>query len=187
MTTRVFNILLSLFIGILVLIPFLIVCILVKMTSPGPIIHWSKRIGQNNHIFLMPKFRTMMINTPQLATHLLEKGQSYLTPIGSLLRQSSLDEIPQLWSVLKGDMNLVGPRPALFNQDDLKELRTNYNVHTLAPGVTGWAQINGRDELSIEEKVKYDKEYLEKRSLWFDIKIIFLTLYKVLLRKNVSH
>lgn len=134
----------------------------------------------------MPKFRTMRIDTPQVATHLLD-GKSYLTPIGGLLRKTSLDEIPQLISVIKGDMNLVGPRPALFNQDDLKELRTKLGVHTLAPGVTGWAQINGRDELSIAEKVKFDKEYLDRRSIWFDLKIIFLTAYKVIARADISH
>ena len=187
MTVRVFNIVVSLIISVLLLIPFLIVCLLVKLTSPGPIIHWSKRVGKNNQIFLMPKFRTMMVNTPQVATHLLGSGQSYLTPIGSLLRKSSLDEIPQLWSVLKGDMGLVGPRPALFNQYDLMELRTKINVHTLTPGVTGWAQINGRDELSIETKVEFDKQYLDKKSFWFDLKILFLTAYKVILRKNITH
>jgi O-antigen biosynthesis protein WbqP len=187
MTIRVFNIIVSFIAAIILLIPFLLVWVLVKVTSPGPAIHWSKRIGKNNAIFLMPKFRTMRIGTPQLATHLLGDGKNYLTPIGSLLRKTSLDELPQLWSVLKGDMNLVGPRPALFNQDDLRDLRTNYDVHTIAPGVTGWAQINGRDELSIPEKVKYDKFYLDHRSLWFDIKIIFLTVYKVVLRADVSH
>lgn len=135
----------------------------------------------------MPKFRTMKINTPQLATHLLQDGQNFLTPIGSFLRKTSLDEIPQLISVIKGDMNLVGPRPALFNQDDLRDLRTQFNVHTVAPGVTGWAQINGRDELSIPEKVKFDKEYIDRRSLWFDIKILFLTAYKVIMRADISH
>jgi O-antigen biosynthesis protein WbqP len=187
MTTRVFNILLSLLIGILVLIPFLIVCVLVKITSPGPIIHWSKRIGKNNVIFLMPKLRTMRIDTPQVATHLLQNGQNYLTPIGSFLRKSSLDEIPQLWSVFVGDMNLVGPRPALYNQDDLKELRTKLGVHKIAPGVTGCAQINGRDELPIPEKVQLDKDYLDKRSIWFDLKILCLTVYKVLRRSNIQH
>lgn len=187
MIIRIFNVFLSLIAMLILSIPFCIVWILVKLTSPGPAIHWSKRIGQQNEIFLMPKFRTMRINTPQLATHLLGDGKSYLTPVGSFLRKSSLDELPQLWSVIKGDMSLVGPRPALFNQDDLKELRTKYNIHTLAPGVTGWAQINGRDELSIEEKVKFDKYYLNNRSLIFDIKIIFLTAYKVLKRSDVSH
>lgn len=167
-------------------VPFLIICVLVKVTSPGPAIHWSKRIGKDNKIFLMPKFRTMRINTPQVATHLL-KGEQFLTPIGSFLRKSSLDELPQLWSVFIGDMNLVGPRPALFNQDDLKELRTSLGVHTIAPGVTGWAQINGRDELPIPEKVKFDKYYLENRSVIFDFKIILLTIYKVIKRSNIQH
>jgi O-antigen biosynthesis protein WbqP len=191
MTTRIFNITLSLFAGLILLIPFFLVWLLVRLTSPGPAIHWSKRIGQYNSIFLMPKFRTMMIETPQLASHLLSqeqsKGKSYLTPVGSFLRKSSLDEIPQLYSIIIGDMNLVGPRPALFNQDDLKELRTKNNVHILTPGITGWAQINGRDELSIEEKVKYDKEYLDRRSFFFDLKIITLTAYKVLLRADITH
>ena len=183
---RFFNIFLS-FVGMLFLfIPFLFIVLLVKLTSPGPAIHWSKRIGKDNNIFLMPKFRTMRIDTPQVATHLLD-GKSYLTPIGGFLRKSSLDELPQLWSVLKGDMNLVGPRPALFNQDDLKELRTSLGVHTIAPGVTGWAQINGRDELPIPEKVKLDKYYLDNRNLFFDLRIIFLTIYKVLKRSDIQH
>lgn len=186
MLIRILNIILSSIAIALFLIPFLFICILVKITSPGPAIHWSKRIGKDNKLFLMPKFRTMKTNTPQVATHLL-KGESYLTPIGSFLRKSSLDELPQLWSVFKGDMSIVGPRPALFNQDDLKELRTKENVHTIAPGVTGWAQINGRDELSIPEKVKFDKYYLDHRSLGFDLKIIFLTAYKVIMRADIQH
>lgn len=187
MTIRIFNIITSFTLGLILLIPFTLVYILVRVTSPGPAIHWSKRIGVNNVIFFMPKFRTMRIDTPQVATHLLTNGQNYLTKIGSVLRKTSLDELPQLWSVFIGDMNLVGPRPALFNQDDLRELRTQYNIHTIAPGVTGWAQVNGRDELSIAEKVSYDKFYLDHRSLYFDIKIIFLTAYKVILRADVSH
>ena len=187
MLMRIFNLSLSFFGMIFLFIPFLVIWLLVRLTSRGPAIHWSKRIGKNNEIFLMPKFRTMKIDTPQVATHLLSNGTNYLTPFGSFLRKSSLDEIPQLWSVLKGDMNLVGPRPALFNQDDLKELRTKFNVHTIAPGITGWAQINGRDELPIPEKVKFDKEYLDKRSIWFDLKIIFLTIYKVVMRADISH
>ena len=183
---RFFNIILSTVLIILFILPFCLVFIAVKLTSPGPAIHWSKRIGKNNVIFLMPKFRTMKIDTPQLATHLLINGKDFLTPIGSFLRKSSLDELPQLWSVLVGDMNLVGPRPALFNQDDLIALRTKYNVHSIAPGVTGWAQINGRDELSIEEKVKYDKAYLDQRNLLFDLKIIFQTAIKVLKRVNIT-
>ena len=187
MTIRIFNLFVASSLAVILLIPFLLVVILVKLTSKGPAVHWSKRIGKNNKIFLMPKFRTMRIDTPQLATHLLTNGQNFLTPIGGFLRKSSLDEIPQLWSVLIGDMNLVGPRPALFNQDDLVELRTKNGVHQIAPGVTGWAQINGRDELSIPEKVKFDKAYLDQRSLMFDLKILFLTAYKVILRKDVSH
>lgn len=187
MTIRIFNILVSLLAGFLLLIPSAIVWILVKLTSPGPAIHWSKRIGKDNAIFLMPKFRTMRIDTPQLATHLLGDGKNYLTPIGSFLRKMSLDELPQLWSVLLGDMNLVGPRPALFNQEDLRDLRTNHGIHKIAPGVTGWAQINGRDELSIAEKVKFDKYYLDHRSLGFDLKILILTVIKVVMRADVSH
>lgn len=186
MLIRILNIFLSFIAMIIFFIPFLIICVLVKITSPGPAIHWSKRIGKDNKIFLMPKFRTMKINTPQVATHLL-KGEQFLTPIGGFLRKSSLDELPQLWSVFVGDMNLVGPRPALFNQDDLKELRTNLGVHTIAPGVTGWAQINGRDELPIPEKVKFDKYYLDHRSVVFDFKIILLTIYKVIKRSNIQH
>jgi O-antigen biosynthesis protein WbqP len=187
MSLRIFNLSLCLIAIVLLIIPFLLVSLLVKLTSEGPVIHWSKRVGKNNIIFLMPKFRTMKINTPQVATHLLTNGQNFLTPVGSFLRKSSLDEIPQLWSVFIGDMNLVGPRPALFNQDDLVELRTKFNIHTIAPGVTGWAQINGRDELPIPIKVNFDKEYLEKRSILFDLKIIFLTVYKVLLRSDIQH
>lgn len=186
MTIRAFNIIVSLLAMVFFFIPFCIVWILVRVTSPGPAIHWSKRVGRGNAIFLMPKFRTMRIDTPQVATHLLD-GKSFLTPIGSFLRKSSLDELPQLWSVFKGDMCLVGPRPALYNQDDLVELRTKANVHTLSPGVTGWAQINGRDELSIPDKVTYDKYYLDHRSFFFDLKIIFLTVYKVVRRSGISH
>ena len=187
MIFRIFNILLSLIIGIFILIPFLAVIILVKITSHGPAIHWSKRIGRNNAIFLMPKFRTMKIDTPQVATHLLQNGKNYLTPIGSFLRKSSLDEIPQLWSVIVGDMNLVGPRPALYNQEDLINLRTKLGVHKIAPGITGWAQINGRDELPIPEKVEFDRQYLEKRSIAFDMRIIILTIYKVIKRADIQH
>lgn len=186
MKYRLLDLFLGIIASIIFFIPFWIVVILVKLTSPGPAIHWSKRVGKNNQIFLMPKFRTMRIDTPQVATHLLD-GKSFLTPIGGFLRKSSLDEIPQLISVLKGDMSLVGPRPALFNQYDLMELRTKHGVHTLLPGVTGWAQINGRDELSIPEKVEYDADYLKRKSLSFDVKIIFLTALKVVLRKGISH
>lgn len=182
--------LLDLFLGsiasIIFFIPFWMIFLLVKLTSQGPAIHWSKRIGKNNQIFLMPKFRTMRIDTPQVATHLLD-GKSYLTPIGSFLRKSSLDEIPQLISVLKGDMSLVGPRPALFNQHDLMELRTKHGVHTLLPGVTGWAQVNGRDDLSIADKVVFDVSYLRNKSIFFNLKILCLTTLKVFLRKGISH
>jgi O-antigen biosynthesis protein WbqP len=164
-----------------------IVAILVKITSPGPIIHWSKRIGKNNHIFLMPKFRTMLTKTPQVATHLLERPDAFLTPVGSYLRKTSLDELPQLWSVLTGKMSFVGPRPALFNQDDLVELRTLKNVHSLKPGITGWAQINGRDELPIPVKVTFDEYYLKNRSFALDLKIMFLTFFKVLRSDGVKH
>lgn len=186
MKYRIFDLILASFAAIILLIPFLVIALAIKLTSKGPAIHWSKRVGKNNIIFLMPKFRTMRIDTPQLATHLLD-GQNYLTPIGGFLRKTSLDEIPQLISVLKGEMSLVGPRPALFNQEDLIALRTQRNVHMLLPGVTGWAQINGRDEISIPLKVKLDATYFEKRSLMFNCKIIFLTILKVILRKNIVH
>lgn len=188
MTLRIFNVFVSLLALLIFFVPLTIIFVVIKLTSRGPAIHWSKRVGKNNIIFLMPKFRTMKINTPQLASHLLAStGENFITPIGSILRKTSLDELPQLWSVLTGEMNLVGPRPALFNQDDLIDLRTKFNVHTIAPGVTGWAQVNGRDELSIEEKTQYDQYYLENRSIIFDIKILFLTVIKVVKRDNISH
>lgn len=186
MKYRILDLFLGAIAATIFFLPFWIIALLVKITSPGPAIHWSKRIGKNNVIFLMPKFRTMQMNTPQVATHLLN-GKSYLTPIGGFLRKTSLDEIPQLISVLKGDMSLVGPRPALFNQYDLIELRTKHGVHTLLPGVTGWAQVNGRDELSISEKVKFDTDYLKKKSLSMNFKILTLTALKVVLRNNISH
>lgn len=167
--------------------PILAVAVLVRLTSPGPAFYWSDRVGRQNRIFKMPKFRSMRVGTPAVATHLLNDPKEHLTPIGSFLRKSSLDELPQLWSILKGDMSFVGPRPALFNQDDLIELRTKYAVHELVPGLTGWAQVNGRDELPIPEKVKLDVEYLHRRSLWFDIRILWLTFVKVLHREGVSH
>lgn len=169
------------------LVPILVVSLLVRYTSKGPILYWSDRVGRNNQIFKMPKFRSMLVGTPAVATHLLSNPDVYLTPIGSFLRKSSLDELPQLWSILKGDMSFVGPRPALFNQHDLMALRTQAGVHRLTPGLTGWAQINGRDELPIPEKVKLDVEYLHRQSLVFDIKIILLTAWKVIHRDNVSH
>lgn len=184
---RLFDLILALLILSFILIPYLIVALLVRLTSPGPIHHMSKRIGRNNEIFVMPKFRTMRIDTPQVATHLLQNPNQFLTPIGSFLRKSSLDELPQIFSVLMGDMSFVGPRPALFNQDDLRELRTQCGVHTLTPGITGWAQINGRDEIPIPEKVKLDEFYLKNRSLLLDLKIIFWTALKVLKTEGVSH
>jgi O-antigen biosynthesis protein WbqP len=168
-------------------IPLVLVALAVKLTSKGPAIYWSQRVGRHNRLFGMPKFRSMQINTPAVATHLLTDPATYLTPIGGFLRKSSLDELPQLWSILKGDMSFVGPRPALFNQDDLIELRTQAGVHLLQPGLTGWAQINGRDELPIPEKVKLDIEYMQRQSFWFDLFIVWLTALKVLRRDGVSH
>lgn len=157
----------------------LVVALAVRVTSRGPVIHWSKRVGRNNVLFDMPKFRTMFTGTPQLATHLLSDSASHITPVGSILRKTSLDELPQLWSVLLGEMSFVGPRPALYNQHDLVAARTSCMTHQLVPGITGWAQINGRDELSIDEKVEFDAEYLQRQSLWFDVKIVALTMVKV--------
>lgn len=168
-------------------LPIAVVALLVRLTSPGPALYWSDRVGRNNAIFRMPKFRSMRVGTPAVATHLLVDPKSHLTPIGSFLRKSSLDELPQLWSILVGDMSFVGPRPALFNQDDLIALRTECGVHELVPGLTGWAQVNGRDELPIPEKVKLDAEYLRRRSLGFDIYILWLTFVKVVRRDGVSH
>ncbi len=167
--------------------PMLLVALLVKLTSPGPVLYWSDRVGVGNGIFKMPKFRTMRIDTPAVATHLLKEPDAYLTPIGHFLRKSSLDELPQLWCVLKGDMSFVGPRPALFNQDDLIALRTEKGVHRLIPGITGWAQINGRDDIPIPKKVEYDAYYLLHRSFLLDIKIILLTVFKVVRREGVVH
>jgi O-antigen biosynthesis protein WbqP len=159
----------------------------VKLTSSGPALYWSDRVGRDNRIFRMPKFRTMRIGTPVVATHLLDGAMKFLTPVGSFLRTTSLDELPQLWSIVVGDMSFVGPRPALFNQDDLVALRTQAGVHRLVPGLTGWAQINGRDDLAIPEKVRLDVEYLERRSFWFDLKVLWLTLVRVLKRDGVAH
>ena len=175
-------------VGILVLgCLIILIGILVWVTSPGPVLYWSERVGRCNRIFRMPKFRSMRIGTPAVATHLLQNPEKWLTPIGSFLRKSSLDELPQLWSILKGDMSFVGPRPALFNQDDLISLRTEMGVHELSPGLTGWAQVNGRDELPIPQKVQLDAEYLERQSLLFDMKILWMTALKVLVRDGVSH
>ena len=173
---------------LLVLLAPLLVCIgvLVRVTSPGPMLYWSDRVGQGNRLFRMPKFRSMQVGTPAVATHLLKEPNRFLTPIGSYLRRSSLDELPQLWSVLVGDMSFVGPRPALFNQDDLIALRTQYGVHELVPGLTGWAQVNGRDELPIPEKFRLDFEYLQKISFWFDLKILWRTFRNVIGRKGIA-
>ncbi|MES2208458.1 MAG: sugar transferase [Pseudomonadota bacterium] len=184
---RVFDLFLASAVLVILCIPMLIVAVMVRATSKGPIIYWSNRIGSHNKIFKMPKFRTMRIDTPAVATHLLGDPARYLTPIGSFLRRSSLDELPQLWSIFRGDMRFVGPRPALFNQNDLAQLRTEQGVHILVPGLTGWAQINGRDELPIPEKVKLDAYYLRHQSLLFDIKILCLTFIKVLRKDGVSH
>ncbi len=184
---RRFDFLLAL-LAVLCLAPLLAaVTLLVRLTSAGPVLYWSDRVGKGNRIFKMPKFRSMRIDTPAVATHLLQNPDHWLTPIGSFLRKSSLDELPQLWSILKGDMSLVGPRPALFNQDDLIALRTDAGVHEFVPGLTGWAQVNGRDELPIPDKVKLDAEYLQRRSFGFDLWILWLTLLKVLRRDGVSH
>lgn len=184
---RSFDLLLALLASLILALPVLLVALLVRLTSQGPALYWSDRVGRHNRIFKMPKFRSMRIGTPAVATHLLQDPNAYLTPIGSFLRKSSLDELPQLWSILAGDMSFVGPRPALFNQDDLIGLRTEQGVHELTPGLTGWAQVNGRDELPIPEKVKLDAEYLRQQSLWFDIHILWLTFVKVLRRDGVSH
>ena len=169
------------------LIPLLLLSICIFLTSKGHVIFWSQRVGENNHIFNLPKFRSMHLNTPAVATHLLKNPDLYLTPLGSFLRKNSLDELPQLWSVLKGDMSIVGPRPSLFNQHDLNALRNEKGVDKLKPGITGWAQVNGRDELSIFDKVALDEEYLNRQSFWFDMKIIWMTLFKMIGSKEVSH
>jgi O-antigen biosynthesis protein WbqP len=184
---RIFDLTLAMLAVLILLAPFVLVALAVRITSPGPVLYWSDRVGRNNKIFNMPKFRSMRVGTPALATHLLSNPNDYLTPVGSFLRKSSLDELPQLWSILKGDMCFVGPRPALFNQQDLIELRTQAGVHHLTPGLTGWAQVNGRDELPIPEKVALDVQYLQQQSMMLDIKIIFLTAWKVIQRDNVSH
>lgn len=184
---RSFDLLLALFACVVLLLPILFVAIAVRLTSAGAVLYWSDRVGCHNRIFKMPKFRTMRIGTPAVATHLLDDPESYLTPIGSFLRRTSMDELPQIWSILKGDMSFVGPRPALFNQEDLISLRTKHGVHRLVPGLTGWAQVNGRDELSIPDKVKLDVEYLNRRSLGFDLYILVLTALKVLKRDGVVH
>ena len=184
---RLFDLLLALCAAVVLALPVAVVAMAVRLTSAGPALYWSDRVGRGNKIFKMPKFRSMRVGTPAVATHLLADARSHLTPIGSFLRKSSLDELPQLWSILVGDMSFVGPRPALFNQHDLIALRTQHGVHELVPGLTGWAQVNGRDELPIPDKVKLDVEYLQRQSLWFDIRILWLTFVKVLRRDGVSH
>lgn len=187
MLKRLCDALLALALLTLLAVPWLCIALAVKITSPGPALYWSDRVGRSNRIFRMPKFRTMRVGTPALPTHLLAEPSSHVTPIGALLRKSSLDEIPQLWSILKGDMSFVGPRPALFNQADLIELRTASGVSDLVPGLTGWAQINGRDELPIPEKVRLDAEYLRRQSLWFDLKILWRTAFKIASQEGVAH
>lgn len=184
---RLLDLLLAFIAASLLLLPCLLVAAAIKLTSRGPALYWSQRVGQNNQLFLMPKFRSMRVDTPQLATHLLTDPDAYLTPIGPFLRRTSLDELPQLWSIIKGDMSFVGPRPALFNQDDLIAQRTALGIDRLKPGLTGWAQVNGRDDLPIPVKVKYDQEYLERQSLAFDLKIIWRTALGVLKSDGVSH
>ena len=184
---RSINLLFSLVLIIILSPVYLFIIILVYLTSKDPVFYWSERVGKDNKIFKMPKFRSMLINTPAVATHLLDNPDSYLSPIGGFLRSTSLDEIPQLYSVLKGDMNFVGPRPALYNQDELIALRTEKGVNKLLPGITGWAQVNGRDELSIADKVALDVEYLNRQAFWFDIKILWMTFLKVVSRDGVSH
>ena len=184
---RLFDLVLALIAAALLLAPFVLVLLAVRLTSRGPALYWSDRVGRDNIIFKMPKFRSMRVGTPAVATHLLSDPKVYLTPIGSFLRKSSLDELPQLWSILKGDMSFVGPRPALFNQDDLIALRTEAGVDRLLPGLTGWAQVHGRDELPIPQKVALDVAYMQRRSLWFDVRILWLTALKVVSRDGVSH
>ena len=184
---RLFDLVLSALGAVVLALPLLMVALAVKLTSPGPVLYWSDRVGRHNRIFRMPKFRSMRIGTPAVATHLLQDPDAWLTPIGAFLRKTSLDELPQLWSILAGDMSIVGPRPALFNQDDLIALRTERGVHELVPGLTGWAQVNGRDELPIPQKVELDVEYLRRRSFLFDLRIVWLTVVKVLRRDGVSH
>nr|WHW29449.1 putative sugar transferase [uncultured bacterium] len=184
---RIFDLLLALVAAMVLAIPITLVALAVRLTSAGPALYWSDRVGRDNKLFKMPKFRSMLVGTPAVATHLLADPKSHLTPIGSFLRKSSLDELPQLWSILAGDMSFVGPRPALFNQDDLVALRTEVGVHALVPGLTGWAQINGRDELPIPQKVLLDAEYLRRQSILFDVEILIRTFIKVIRRNNVTH
>lgn len=184
---RVIDLFLGLSAGIVFFIPFLLLVLLVRLTSKGPALYWSNRVGRHNQLFSMPKLRTMRVDTPVVATHLLTDPAQFLTPVGGFLRKSSLDEIPQLWCILRGDMSVVGPRPALFNQQNLIDMRTEKGVHAIRPGLTGWAQINGRDELPLIEKVRLDMDYLQRQSLVFDAKIIALTVLKVVRRDGIAH
>ena len=184
---RLFDLLLALCAAVVLVLPIAVVAVAVRLTSQGPVLYWSDRVGRGNKIFKMPKFRSMRIGTPAVATHLLQNPKAYLTPIGSFLRKSSLDELPQLWSILVGDMSFVGPRPALFNQQDLIAMRTEHDVHRLMPGLTGWAQVNGRDELPLQDKVNLDVSYLQQQSFWFDVRILWMTFVKVLRRDDVAH
>ena len=184
---RIFDLVLALVAALLLALPVFMVMLAVRLTSPGPALYWSDRVGRHNQLFKMPKFRSMRIDTPAVATHLLSNPEQWLTPIGSFLRRTSLDELPQLWSILKGDMSFVGPRPALFNQDDLIKLRTEKGVHEVLPGLTGWAQINGRDEIPIPQKVQLDVEYVHRQSFFFDVKILWMTALKVVAKDGISH
>jgi O-antigen biosynthesis protein WbqP len=184
---RFFDFTIALIILVIMALPIAFIAVLVKLGSSGPVIYWSNRVGRDNKNFLMPKFRTMREDSPQIATHLMKNVESYLTPLGAFLRKNSLDELPQLWSVLKGDMSFVGPRPALFNQDDLIKLRTDKGIPRLMPGITGWAQINGRDDISIPVKVSYEEYYLKNRSFLFDLKILWNTFFKVIKKEGVAH
>ena len=184
---RLFDLTLALMLSVLLALPIALISLSIRLTSAGPAVYWSNRVGRDNKIFRMPKFRSMRTDTPAVATHLLQNPEQYITPVGKFLRKTSLDELPQLWSILVGDMSFVGPRPALYNQDDLIALRTERGVHTLVPGLTGWAQINGRDELPIPQKVEFDAQYLQRRSFWFDLRIMALTAWRVLRRSGVSH
>ena len=184
---RLFDLSFSIVLLFLLIVPMLLISIAIRLTSKGPALYWSERVGRNNKIFKMPKFRSMQITTPDIATHLLDNPNSYLSPIGLFLRTTSLDELPQLFSVISGDMSFVGPRPALFNQDDLIALRNKKGIEKLLPGITGWAQVNGRDELTIIDKVTFDEEYMHSQSFWLDMKILWMTLFKVISRIGVNH
>jgi O-antigen biosynthesis protein WbqP len=184
---RIFDIIMAVSLFGLFCIPMMIIAVIITLSSRGPVLYWSDRVGINNEIFEMPKFRTMRTGTPAVATHLLENPGAYLTPFGNYLRKFSLDELPQLWSILKGDMSFVGPRPALYNQDDLIALRTSKGIHQIIPGITGWAQINGRDDIPIPQKVEYDEYYFRKSSFLFDLKILYMTAVKVIKAEGVRH